>query len=78
MNQKILIQNAKIVNEGLVFRSDLLIENGYIKKIDPNIIVDSSVQIIEADGQFLLPGLIDDQVHFREPGLTHKATIASE
>ncbi|MDH3381407.1 MAG: dihydroorotase [Flavobacteriaceae bacterium] len=78
MNQKILIQNAKIVNEGLVFRSDLLIENGYIKKINPDIIVDSSVQIINAKGQFLLPGLIDDQVHFREPGLTHKATIASE
>lgn len=78
MKQKILIQNAKIVNEGRVFRSDLLIENGYIKKIDPHIIADSSIQIIDANGQFLLPGLIDDQVHFREPGLTHKATIASE
>lgn len=78
MNQKILIQNALIVNEGLICKSDLLIENDYIKKIDANIIVDNSVQIIDASGHFLIPGLIDDQVHFREPGLTHKATIASE
>ncbi|MDO9260450.1 MAG: dihydroorotase [Flavobacteriaceae bacterium] len=75
---KILIQNATIVNEGTVYKSDLLIENGFIKKIAIKILADKDTQIIDAKGQFLLPGVIDDQVHFREPGLTHKATIASE
>lgn len=78
MSQKILIQNAKIVNEGQIFESDLLIENGFISKIQSTIDSDDSMQIIDAKGQFLIPGVIDDQVHFREPGLTHKATIASE
>jgi dihydroorotase len=78
MNQKILIQNATIINEGLVYKSDLLIENGFITKIKTEISADNDTLIIDAKGQFLLPGIIDDQVHFREPGLTHKATIASE
>lgn len=78
MTQPILIKNATIVNEGIVFKGDLLIENGFIKQISENIASDVSIKVINADGQFLLPGLIDDQVHFREPGLTHKATIASE
>jgi dihydroorotase len=78
MIAKILIQNATIVNEGTVYKSDLLIENGFIKKIAIKILADKDTQIIDAKGQFLLPGVIDDQVHFREPGLTHKATIASE
>lgn len=78
MDSKILIQNATIVNEGMVYKSDLLIENGFIKKIAATIIADNTTQIIDAKGQFLLPGVIDDQVHFREPGLTHKANIASE
>jgi dihydroorotase len=78
MNQKILIQNAKIVNEGTIFEGDLLIENEFIVKIDSKISVDKNTKIIDAEGQYLLPGVIDDQVHFREPGLTHKATIASE
>ena len=72
-----LIKNATIVNEGASFLSDILIENGFIKKISASITVDA-IPIIDAEGKYLIPGLIDDQVHFREPGLTHKATIATE
>ncbi|MDP3352347.1 MAG: dihydroorotase [Flavobacteriaceae bacterium] len=78
MNQKVLIQNATIVNDDLIYKSDLLIENGFITKINTEILADNDTQIIDASGQLLIPGIIDDQVHFREPGLTHKATIASE
>ncbi len=74
---KILIKNGTIINEGIRFKSDLLIENGFISKIDENITEDTA-QIIDAEGKWIIPGIIDDQVHFREPGLTHKATIASE
>ena len=78
MNE-ILIKNAKVVNEGLIFKADLLIKNGFIHKINNNIdVTDTSTQIIDAKGKLLIPGIIDDQVHFREPGLTHKATIATE
>lgn len=72
-----LIKNATIVNEGTSFLSDILIENGYIKKINAAITIDA-IPVIDAKGNYLIPGLIDDQVHFREPGLTHKATIGSE
>ena len=72
-----LIKNATIVNEGSSFISDVLIENGFIKKIC-NSIIEKDVTIVDAQGRFLLPGLIDDQVHFREPGLTHKADIGTE
>ena len=72
-----LIKNATIVNEGSSFVGDLLVENGIIKKIDPSITI-NSMTVIDASGKYLIPGLIDDQVHFREPGLTHKATIDSE
>tara|TARA_B110000003_G_scaffold172618_1_gene172167 strand:- start:7896 stop:9230 length:1335 start_codon:yes stop_codon:yes gene_type:complete len=72
-----LIKNATIVNEGTTFLGDLLIKNGFIKKIG-NSIASNNLPIINASGKYLIPGLIDDQVHFREPGLTHKATIASE
>ena len=72
-----LIKNATIVNEGASFLSDILIENGIIKKISDSIAVDS-IPVIDAEGKYLIPGLIDDQVHFREPGLTHKATIDTE
>ena len=72
-----LIKNATIVNEGSSFVSDVLIENGFIKKIC-NSIIEKDVTIVDAQGRFLLPGLIDDQVHFREPGLTHKADIGTE
>ncbi len=73
----ILIKNANIVNEGRVFASDLLIENGRIAKIAPSIDANASKEI-DAEGKYLLPGVIDDQVHFREPGLTHKGNIYTE
>jgi len=72
-----LIKNATIVNEGSSFVGDLLVENGMIKKIGSSITT-NSMTVIDASGKYLIPGLIDDQVHFREPGLTHKATIDSE
>jgi dihydroorotase len=78
MHQKTLIKNATLVNEGQIFVSDLLLENELISKIDTHIDADESIQIIDATGLYLIPGVIDDQVHFREPGLTHKASIASE
>ncbi|WP_445748118.1 dihydroorotase [Polaribacter sp.] len=74
----ILIKNATIVNENNTFLGDVLIENEFIKQIATNIESDKSTQIIDAKGSYLIPGFIDDQVHFREPGLTHKATIATE
>ncbi|MBN9311941.1 MAG: dihydroorotase [Chryseobacterium sp. 39-10] len=74
---KTLIKNAKIVNEGLIFSADVLIENDIITKILPHI-EDAADQTIDAAGKYLLPGIIDDQVHFREPGLTWKGTIESE
>ncbi len=72
-----LITNARLANEGQITESDVLISNGRITKIAPNISA-SEAEVIDAKGQYLLPGLIDDQVHFREPGLTHKAHIRSE
>ncbi len=74
---KILIKNAQIVNEGKIIQSDILIENDLISKIEPHISEEAD-QIIDASGKYLLPGVIDDQVHFREPGLTHKGDIESE
>ena len=76
--QNYLIKNISIVNEGRIFRSDLLIRNGRIEKIDNNISITAPVIEINGENLHLLPGCIDDQVHFREPGLTHKATIYSE
>ncbi|WAC40658.1 dihydroorotase [Pedobacter sp. SL55] len=73
----ILIKAANIVNEGQIFTSDLLIKNGRIEKIAPTIDAPADLEI-NAEGLHLLPGMIDDQVHFREPGLTHKADIFSE
>ncbi len=76
---RILIKNAKIVNEGQVFVGDVLIEDEYIVEIAESISAKSATTtIIDAEGNYLLPGMIDDQVHFREPGLTHKGDIASE
>jgi len=76
---RILIKNANIVNEGTIFSGDILIEGEYIKEISESISAKSSdVHIIDAEGKYLLPGVIDDQVHFREPGLTHKADIETE
>jgi dihydroorotase len=76
--QNYLIKNISIVNEGKTVISDLLIKNGRIEKIGAGIGSLSAVSEINGDGKYLLPGAIDDQVHFREPGLTHKATIYTE
>ncbi len=75
---KLLIKNATVVNEGKSKITDVLIEDRYISKIGSNLKVTNDVKIIDAKGNYLLPGMIDDQVHFREPGLTHKANIATE
>lgn len=75
----ILIKNVFIVNEGEIVKGDVLVQDGRIEEIGDSISMKSgNTKIIEADGLYLLPGMIDDQVHFREPGLTHKATIESE
>ena len=79
MNNQILIKNAKIVNEGTIFEGDILIENDIIKEINETISAKTAdVKIIDAEGKYIFPGMIDDQVHFREPGLTHKANIETE
>lgn len=76
---RILIKNAKIVNEGTITEGDVYIEGKFIKEIAESISAKSpDVKIIDAEGNFLIPGAIDDQVHFREPGLTHKGDIESE
>ena len=78
-SKKTLIKNAKIVNEGKVFHGDILIEGEYIKLISEIIDLQSDdLEVFDAKGKYVLPGAIDDQVHFREPGLTHKANIESE
>jgi dihydroorotase len=73
-----LILNAKVVNEGKVIESDLLIKGQRIEKIGKDLQSLSADLVVDARGQYLLPGAIDDQVHFREPGLTHKGNIFSE
>ena len=73
----ILIRNARLVNRGQIQEADVLIKAGRIAKIEASISGNADMEI-DAAGQHLIPGIIDDQVHFREPGLTHKATIASE
>ncbi len=78
MIHSILIKNANIVNEGSVKKGSILIEGNFIKKIIYDEIFPEVNQIIDANGKYLFPGLIDDQVHFREPGLTHKGEIYTE
>ncbi len=73
----ILIKNAQLVNEGTTTTADVLVKEGRIAQIGQHIAADAD-ETIDGSGLHLLPGVIDDQVHFREPGLTHKATIASE
>ena len=72
-----LIKKAKIVNENKTFIGDVLIQGAYIKQIAENIEFNYAI-VIDASGKYLIPGMIDDQVHFREPGLTHKANIGTE
>jgi dihydroorotase len=76
--QKYLIKNISIVNEGTIICSDVLFCDGKIEKIANNIAIKENVTIIDGENKYLFPGVIDDQVHFREPGLTHKATIHTE
>ena len=75
---KKLLKGATIVNEGKSFVGDILITNSRIEKIESTITPTSEMEVINLDGKLILPGCIDDQVHFREPGLTHKGTILSE
>lgn len=75
---KTLLKNAVLVNEESTEKRDLLIKDERIEKIDSSISADQAKQIIDLDGRYLLPGLIDDQVHFRQPGYQHKATIETE
>lgn len=75
---KTLIRNAQIVNENQIFTADLLVVEDVISQIAPHISVEGVDRVIDATGQYLLPGVIDDQVHFREPGLTHKGNIETE
>jgi dihydroorotase len=77
--KNILIKNARLVNEGAIIETDIYIKNGRIETIEPVIdSVEEKVEEYDAEGKYVLPGVIDDQVHFREPGLTHKGNIASE
>ena len=76
--QNYLIKNISIVNEGKIVAGDVLIKKNRIEKIAGTIQPDISVKEIDGEKKYLLPGVIDDQVHFREPGLTHKAAIYTE
>ena len=78
MSLSYVLRNARLVNEGKITEADLYIKDGIIAKIGSAISVNGNYEEINLNGKFLLPGCIDDQVHFREPGLTHKANIATE
>ena len=75
---KLLISNARLVNEGEIRDVDVLIDGDRIARIDRSIAAPDGANVIDAAGKYLLPGMIDDQVHFREPGLTHKGDLATE
>lgn len=75
---RILLKNAKIVNDNKIFPADILLEDDVILKIEDHISSDSAAKVMDLEGKYVIPGAIDDQVHFREPGLTHKGTIATE
>ena len=74
----ILLANAKLVNEGEVREVDVLIDGERISKVQPRVTAGAGFEVVDLEGRYLLPGLIDDQVHFREPGLTHKGSLATE
>ena len=78
MMQKTIIKNAFLINEKRIEKKDMLLQGAFIAKIADEIPSYKNANIIEASGKYLLPGVIDDQVHFREPGLTHKASIKTE
>ena len=75
---KLLITNARLINEGQISDADVLVHGERIEKVAPGIPAGRGVEVIDAAGKFLMPGMIDDQVHFREPGLTHKGDLATE
>ena len=78
MIDELLIRSARMVNDGRILEGDLLVRNGRIERIAPEITAGFTTRVLEADGRLLMPGMIDDQVHFREPGVTHKADIYHE
>jgi dihydroorotase len=78
MHQDTVIKNAQVVNEGEIFATDVLVKGGRIDKIATGIEAPPGFEVYDANGRYLLPGIIDDQVHFREPGLTHKGDFYSE
>ena len=75
---KLLITNGRLVNEGETRDADVLINGERIEKIASNISANDGVEVVDAGGCYLIPGMIDDQVHFREPGLTNKGDLATE
>jgi len=75
---KLLITNARLINEGEIRDADVLIEGERIAKVAASINASEGIEVIDADGCYLMPGMIDDQVHFREPGLTKKGDLATE
>ncbi len=78
MPNPLVVTNAQIANEDQLLNGDVMVRNGRIDKIGSQLPVPENAVVIDAEGRFLLPGMIDDQVHFREPGLTHKGDLASE
>ncbi len=78
MNKPTVIRNARLVNEGKITETDILLKDGRIEKIASDIQAPIGAEVVDANGRHLLPGMIDDQVHFREPGLTHKGDFYSE
>ncbi|MCB0580195.1 MAG: dihydroorotase, partial [Phaeodactylibacter sp.] len=75
--KSILIKGARIVNRGKITEGDVFVKGGFIERIDPEVNARADIEL-NAEGQYLIPGIIDDQVHFREPGLTHKADLYTE
>ncbi|MDH3989490.1 MAG: amidohydrolase family protein, partial [Gammaproteobacteria bacterium] len=75
---KLLISNVRLVNEGETRDVDVLVEGDRIGRVDSSIKAPEGAVVIDGGGKYLLPGMIDDQVHFREPGLTHKGDLATE
>jgi dihydroorotase len=78
MSQITILKNGILINEGSRKEADILIENGRISKIGNSLSAEGNATIVDLNGKYILPGCIDDQVHFREPGLTHKANIGTE
>ena len=76
--ESLLITNARLINEGEISQADLLVKGDRIAKIAGSIAATGTDRVVDAAGKFLIPGMIDDQVHFREPGLTHKGDLATE